>query len=170
MVRTPQVSEDTHIPAQPSLRPMPPYVKLPRQNTPVHVGESSHLGKVLNPRRAKCEMDLPPHRVHPPGPEYPEPLSTKWPSIQKPSLLSLRSPNMLQRQFLHCFLRTRVQRTYSLSARGALTRRGLLREPRALFKALCSCRWGEGAPETSARPSRLCSLLGLGLSRTQEPL
>ena len=122
--------------------------------------ESSHLGKVLDPRRAKCEPDLPAHSAHPPGLWYPEPLSAKRPSVWKSSLLSLCSPNMLQRQFLHCFLWTRVQRTYSLNARGALTRRGLLRESRALSKALSSGRWGKGAPETSARPSRFCSLLG----------
>ena len=109
---------------------------------------SSHLGKALDLRRAKCEPDLPPHSVHPPGPKCPEPLSAKGPSVWKPSLPSLCSPS----QLLHCFLRTRVQRTYSLNARGALTRRGLLREPRALSKALRSGRWGKGAPRPQCTP------------------
>ena len=64
----------------------------------------THLGKLLDPRRAKCEPDLPPHSVHPLGPQCPEPLSAKRPSIWKPSLRSLCSPNVLQHRLLHCFL------------------------------------------------------------------
>ena len=43
-VRTPEVTEDTHTPARPSLWPVPHSVELLRQDTHVHVGESPILG------------------------------------------------------------------------------------------------------------------------------
>ena len=155
MVRTPRWRRTLTFPHSPPSGQCHPTGNS-QDRTHMSMEGSSHLGKALDLRRAKCEPDLPPHSVHPPGPKCPEPLSAKGPSVWKPSLPSLCSPS----QFLHCFLRTRFQRTYSLNARGALTRRGLLREPRALSKALRSGRWGKGAPETSVRPSRFCSLLG----------